>query len=155
MHLIHIRVVGRLLAIVGQTHAEDHRVDAVKQVEPFPSLRPLASNIMNPEYHILRKSVSIEQSILYVDRRHLDVELDLDDARGPDPGVEDVLGGGDVAVLAQPGHVLQEILGAVRQLILVGPQEGRLRFVKCQKVVYDLSVAHLYSAVLPQPRHYL
>ena len=83
------------------------------------------------------------------------MELNLNDAGGPDPGVEDVLGGGDVAVLAQPGHVLQEILGAVRQLILVGPQEGRLKFVKCQKVVYDLSVAYLYSAVLPQPRHYL
>ena len=113
VHLIHIRVVGRLLAIVGQTHAEDHRVDAVKQVEPFPSLRPLASNIMNPEYHVLKKSANFKQSILYVDRRHLDVELDLDDARGPDPGVEDVLRAGDVAVLAQPPHVLQEILGAV------------------------------------------
>ena len=54
------------------------------------------------------------------------MELNLDDAGGPDPGVEDVLGSGDVAVLAQPGHVLQEVLGAVRQLILVGPEEGRL-----------------------------
>ena len=57
---------------------------------------------------------------------YLDMELNLNDAGGPDPGVEDVLGGGDVAVLAQPSDVLQEVLGAVRQLILVGPQEGRL-----------------------------
>ena len=49
------------------------------------------------------------------------MELDFNNAGCPDSGVEDVLGGGDVAVLAQPGHVLQEVLGAVRQLILVGP----------------------------------
>ena len=44
---------------------------------------------------------------------YFDVELDLHDARCPDPGVEDVLRAGDVAVLAQPPHVVQEILGAV------------------------------------------
>ena len=63
---------------------------------------------------------------MYMNASYLDMELNLNDAGGPDPGVEDVLGGGDVAVLAQPSDVLQEVLGAVRQLILVGPQEGRL-----------------------------
>ena len=64
------------------------------------------------------------------------MELDLDDTRGPYPGVEDVLGGGDVPVLTQPRHVVQEVLGAVGQLVLVGPQEGRL-----------------HPTVLPQSRH--
>ena len=75
--------------------------------------------------HIVWISVIIRKCTLCI-ASYLDMELNLNDAGGPDPGVEDVLGGGDVAVLAQPGHVLQEVLGAVRQLILVGPQEGRL-----------------------------
>ena len=74
----------------------------------------------------MNESLSLTFDCHYIGYSYLDVELDLDDAGGPDPGVEDVLGGGDVAVLPQPGHVLQEILGAVRQLVLVGPQERRL-----------------------------
>ena len=96
MHFVHVRVIRSLLTVVGETDTKDDGMHTVKQIQPLPSLRPLASNIVDTEDHIL------------------DVELDLDNAGGPDPGVEDVLGGGDVAVLAQPGHVLQEILGAVR-----------------------------------------
>ena len=118
MHLVHVRVVRRLLAVVGEADTEDDGVDAVEQIQPLPSLRPLASDIVDTEDHVL------------------DVELDLDDAGGPDPGVEDVLGGGDVPVLAQPRHVVKKIFPAVRQLILVCSQ-------KCG----------LYSAVFPEARH--
>ena len=52
-------------------------------------------------------------AIIYIGYSYLDVELDLHDARGPDSGVEDVLSAGDVAVLTQPPHVVQEILGTV------------------------------------------
>ena len=41
------------------------------------------------------------------------MEFNFHNARGPNPGVKDVLGGGDVGVLPQPVHVLQEVLGAV------------------------------------------
>lgn len=54
------------------------------------------------------------------------MELDLDNAGGPDAGVEDILGGGDVAVLAQPLHVRKEVPRTVGQLELVCPQVGRL-----------------------------
>jgi hypothetical protein len=40
---------------------------------------------------------------------YLDIELDLHNARGPDPGVEDVLCGWDVGVLSQSLHAVQKI----------------------------------------------
>ena len=110
MHLVD--VIRGPLAVVGQTDAEDDGVDTIEEVEPLPSLRPLTTNVVDPEYHVLQTSIS---AILRPDMlaAYFDVELDLDDARCPDPGVEDVLSAGDVAVLAQPHHVVQEILGAV------------------------------------------
>jgi hypothetical protein len=42
---------------------------------------------------------------------YLDVELDLHNTGGPDPGVEDVLCGGDVGVLSQSLHAVQKIPG--------------------------------------------
>ena len=54
------------------------------------------------------------------------MKLDFYNARGPDPGVEDVLGGGDVGVLPQPVNILQEVLGTIRQVIFISSQECSL-----------------------------
>ena len=53
MHLVDVSVVRRPLAVGGQTDAEDDGVDAIKEVEPLPSLRPLTPHVMDPEYHVL------------------------------------------------------------------------------------------------------
>ena len=78
MHLVHLRVVRGLLAVVGQTHAEDDGVDAVKQVEPLPTLRPLAPDVMDTEYHVLvifRKKMTLrilnEPKNAYCQDRHI------------------------------------------------------------------------------------
>ena len=110
MHLVD--VIGGSLAVVGETDAEYDGVDTIEQVEPLPPLRPLTTNVMDTKYHVLQASISVKPD-RYLLAAYFDVELDLHDARCPDPGVEDVLGAGDVAVLSQPPHVVQEILGAV------------------------------------------
>jgi hypothetical protein len=40
---------------------------------------------------------------------YLDVELDLHNTRGPDPGVEDVLCGWYIGVLSQSLHAVQKV----------------------------------------------
>ena len=59
------------------------------------------------------------------------MKLDLHNAGGPDAGVQDVLGAGDVAVLAQPLNVRKEVTRTVGQLELVGPQVSRLNNQYC------------------------
>ena len=56
MHLVD--VIRGSLAVVGETDAEDDGVDTIEEVEPLPSLRPLTSNVVDPEYHVLQTSIS-------------------------------------------------------------------------------------------------
>ena len=53
MHFVDVGVVRGPLAVVGETDAEDDGVDAVKEIEPLPPLRPLAAHVVDAEYHVL------------------------------------------------------------------------------------------------------
>merc|ERR1712156_172458 len=102
MHFVHVRIICCILRVCSETDAEDDCMYTIEQVQPLAALRPLSSNIMNPEYHILY------------------MKLDFDNPRCSYTCVKDVLGSGNVRMLSKAINIIQEVLRTVRELILVG-----------------------------------
>jgi hypothetical protein len=73
-------------------HAKDDRVDTVKKAEPFSTVRPLPTNIMQAEHHILDEKLDLNfwkksQSKLFFFSTFRLFLTDLDNSTCPHSGV--------------------------------------------------------------------